>query len=326
MLTEKKKETMKRIVILLMLTAFISSSFAQEAVEGTREENQLLTAADTNENLRIIIGKNLFHLEDRDTAVNFRVMNRGLSILESLEGPKLSFEKYEEPDHKEWDQEHQERDRSRMARRFNGHWSGIEMGFNNYLFAESMVMPDEISYMSLNTSSSNCFNLNISQLSLGITQHFGIVTGIGFNWNNYRFGRNNSITIAENNNIGELIPDTPVTIKKSKFSTIYLTIPAMLELQIPGFSGHHLNIAAGVIGGIKLRAWTRMVFEDGDKLRTNGDFNLNLLRGGATARVGYGNFMIYGTWYMTPWFQELKGPNGYNLEPFEIGIAFTFND
>jgi hypothetical protein len=58
----------------------------------------------------------------------------------------------------------------------------------------------------------------------------------------------------------------------------------------------------------------------------NGDYNLNLLRGGVTGRVGYRNFMIYGTYYLTPWFQENKGPEGLNIEPFEIGLAFTFND
>jgi len=85
-------------------------------------------------------------------------------------------------------------------------------------------------------------------------------------------------------------------------------------------------VAAGVIGGIKLNAWTKVVFEDGEKSRVNGDYNLNLLKGGVTARVGYRNFMIFGTYYLTPWFQEFKGPDGYNLEPFEIGLAFTFND
>ncbi len=100
----------------------------------------------------------------------------------------------------------------------------------------------------------------------------------------------------------------------------------MLEAQIPAGYSHRLNVAAGVIGGLKLNAWTKIVLENGEKNRVNGDYNLNLLRGGVTARIGYGNFMIYGSYYLTPWFQDLKGPNGYNLEPFELGLAFTFND
>ncbi len=317
---------MKKILILLAVTVITCQAFTQEKKEGNQGEDQLLTSADTNENMRIIIGKDLFRVDDHDSAVTIRVGNRGFNILESFEGPKINFEKYDEPANHDWDQDESEKDRNRQARNFSGHWAGVEIGFNNYNHVTSMVLPDEISYMTLNTSRSNSFNINISQLSLGITRHIGIVTGIGLNWNNFRFERNNSITIGPDGDIAELVPDSPVALKKSKFSTLYLNVPALLEVQIPAGYSHHLNLAAGVIGGVKLNAWTKMVFEDGDKLRTNGDFNLNLLRGGATARIGYENFMIYGTYYLTPWFQEFKGPNGYNLEPFELGIAFTFND
>ena len=188
-----------------------------------------------------------------------------------------------------------------------------------------MSLPDNISYMRLNTSSSFCFNLNISQLSIGLTGHSGLVTGVGINWNNYRFIGMNSITQGPAH-IEELVPDRPSPLKRSKFSTLYLNVPVLFEVQIPAGYSNRLNLAAGVIGGLKLNAWTKMVFEDDEKFRANGDYNLNLLRGGATARVGYGNFMIYGTCYLTPWFRDQKGPGGYNPEPFEIGIAFTVND
>jgi hypothetical protein len=69
-----------------------------------------------------------------------------------------------------------------------------------------------------------------------------------------------------------------------------------------------------------------MVYEDGDKVKSNGDFSLNLLRYGPTARVGFENCQIYATYYMTPLFKAGKGPGGYDLNPFEIGFAFTFND
>ena len=188
-----------------------------------------------------------------------------------------------------------------------------------------MTLPDQISYMSLDASRSNCFNLNFSQVNIGFSRHTGLVTGIGVNWNTYRFEGINSIYADPDGTVHELVPDNTVPVKKSKFSTLYLNVPLMFEVQIPA-GYNRLNLAAGVIGGVKLNAWTKLVYEDGEKVRTNGDYNLNLLRGGVTARIGYENFMIYGTYYLTPWFQDLKGPNGYNLEPFEIGLAFTFND
>lgn len=150
--------------------------------------------------------------------------------------------------------------------------------------------------------------------------------GVGLNWNNYVFSGNNNIQVGDNGVIEELIPVETVPLKKSKFTTLYLNIPAILELQLPTGEGHCLNIGAGVIGGIKLGSHTKMIFEDGRKFKSNRDLNMNILRGGVTGRIGYENFMIYGTYYLTPWFQEGKGPGYCALEPFEIGLAFTFND
>ena len=43
--------------------------------------------------LKYTIGDDLLSIEDSDSAVNIRVRDRGLNILESLEGPKFNFEK-----------------------------------------------------------------------------------------------------------------------------------------------------------------------------------------------------------------------------------------
>ena len=213
----------------------------------------------------------------------------------------------------------------RGARSFKGHWSGLEFGFNNYNFVNTMDLPSEISYMELHSGKSNSFNVNFSQVSLGIFRRFGIVTGLGINWNNYVFSGDNNIIVG-GNAIEELIPAGDVPLKKSKFTTLYLNVPAILELQLPTGEGHRLNIGAGVIGGIKIGSHTKMVYENKQKFKSNSDLNLNLLRGGVTGRIGYQNFMLYGTYYLTPWFEDNKGPGFFNLEPFEIGFAFTFND
>jgi hypothetical protein len=184
-------------------------------------------------------------------------------------------------------------------------------------------MPDDIDYMTLHSSKSTNFNINFTQLSLGLGRHIGFVTGLGLNWNNYRFDGNNNIVKGPNGVIEEL--DPLLNLEKSKLATLFLTVPFLLELQIP-VNSNHLSIAAGPIGAIKLSSHTKMVFEDGHTVKSWGDFSLNMLRCGATARVGYGNFQLFGTYYKTPLFQKGKGPGGYDLYPFEIGIALTFNN
>lgn len=315
---------MKKIVIMLMLTTILLQGFSQEASETKPDEKEMKVLSDTNEKTKVVIGNDLLVVEDGKGEVKVRIANRGLSILESLEGPRFTFDK----DIRENDrtQYYREEDRTRRARRFKGHWSGVEFGFNNYNYVRSMDLPEDINYMSLRSSKSTCFNINFSQISIGIFRHFGIVTGLGLNWNNYVFAGNNNIIAGNFGVIEELIPNDNVSLKKSKFTTLYLNSPAMLELQLPAGEGHSLNIGAGVIGGILVGSHTKMSFEDGRKLKSYRDLSMNLLRGGLTARVGYENFMIYGSYYLTPWFKEGKGPGFYNLEPIEIGLAFTFND
>jgi len=315
---------MQKIGIIILLTAIIIQGFSQELSAESQDGKKQGTAVNTDKNTKVSIGKDLLSVEDSDSALRVRIGNRGLNILESLEGPKFNFEKFTEND--EWDQEDTESDRARRRNRFKGHWAGVEFGFNNYLTSDkSLVLPVDIEYMTLHSGKSSNFNINFSQLSLGLTRHIGFVTGLGFNWNNYKFDGNNNILKGTNGIIEELPLDPGVTLEKSKLATVYLNLPFMLEIQIP-VNNNHLNIAAGPIGAVKIGSHTKMVFQDGQKVKSNGDFSLNMLRYGATARIGYGNLQLYGTYYMTPLFRTGKGPAGNDLYPFEIGVAFTFND
>lgn len=315
---------MKKFGIIILLAAIIIQGFSQKLLAENQDGKKQGNTGNADEKTKVSIGKNLIRIEEGDSTVNVRVGNRGLQILESLEGSKFNVEKYN--DNNEWNQDNKEEDRARRKNRFKGHWSGVEFGFNNYVTSDkSLVLPVDIEYMTLHSSKSSNFNINFSQLSLGLTRHIGFVTGLGFNWNNYRFDGNNNILKGTNGIIEVLDPGA--NLEKSKLATIYLNLPFMLEIQIP-VDNNHLNIAAGPIGAVKIGSHSKMVFKDGQKVKANGDFSLNMLRYGATARVGYENFQVYGTYYMTPLFQTGKGPgvNNYDLYPFEIGIAFTFND
>ncbi len=313
---------MKKLCIVIFLTAFLSQGFSQKLAAESQGGKKEVNVSTQEESTKIALGKDLIDFEENDSSINLRVGNRKLSILESLEGPKLNFEKYDTDE--ELFQNDRDNNRAWRRNRFKGHWSGVEIGFNNYMTSDkSLILPDDIEYMSIHSGKSVNFNINFTQLSLGLTRHIGFVTGLGLNWNNYKFDGNNNILKGPNGVIEELDPG--VSLKKSKLATVYLTLPFMLELQLP-LDNNHLNLAAGPIGAIKIGSHTKMVYQDGQKVKENGDFSLNMLRYGATARAGYQNFQIYGTYYMNPLFSSGKGPGGYNLYPFEIGVAFTFND
>lgn len=329
---------MKNILIVLLAMAFMINGYSQE--DESNQTREMIAESDTNDKTRVEIGNDFIVVEDGEDEVNVKVGNKGIRILESLEGPGVKFKRFDSYHENEQDQDYdqdydqdQDQDydfdddndrKSRRARHFKGHWTGVELGFNNYVTSEKdLVLPEEIDYMTLHSGKSINFNVNFSQLSLGLTRHIGFVTGLGLNWNNYKFDGNNNIFKGANGIIEELIPTG--NLEKSKLATIYLTLPFMLEFQLPVNNGH-LNIAGGPIGAVKVASHNKMVFETGQKLKSGGDYSLNILRYGATARAGYNNFQLYATYYATPLFRSGKGPAGYDLYPFEIGVAFTFND
>jgi len=313
---------MKKIGITILLTAIIIQGFSQKSSAESQDGKKQRTIVYADENTKVSIGKNLISIEENDSSLNLRIGDRGLNILESLEGPKFNFKRYSEND--ELNQNDTEDEGARRRISFKGHWSGVEFGFNNFLTSDkSLVLPADIEYMTLHSGKSTNFNINFSQLSFGLTRHIGFVTGLGFNMNNYKFDGNNNIIKGTDGIIEVLNPEA--SLKKSKFATVYLNLPFMLEIQIP-VDNNHLNIAAGPIGAVKIGSHTKMVHQDGQKIKSNGDFSLNMLRYGSTVRIGFGNFQLYGTYYITPLFRTEKGPEGIDLYPFEVGIAFTFND
>jgi Outer membrane protein beta-barrel domain len=313
---------MKKIGITILLSAIIISGICLKSSAESQSGDKQGIAGDIDEFTNVAASKDLPGSGDFDSTFNLKPGNRGLEILESLEDASINLIKY--PGKEDWDENDYEHEHSGRRSGFRGHWTGIELGYNNYLSsAKSFSLPSDIDYMTLQSGKSSNFNINFAQLSLGITRHFGFVTGLGLNWNNYRFDGNNSIQKGPDGVIEELDPG--LKLEKSKLATLFLTLPVMLEIQIP-VENNRLHIAAGPIGALKLGSHTKMVFEDGHTIKSWGDFSLNMLRYGATARVGYGNFQLFGTYYCTPLFQSGKGPDGDDLYPFEIGVALAFNN
>lgn len=321
------RTVMKKIGIIILLTAIITQGFSQETTAEKKEpvrNDEAVT--DTNEVTRVILGNDRVVVEDNSDALKVKVGNRGVVILEALEegDSKVQFEKYDKDkkdSYFDYYREDDEKDQAHRRSQFKGHWASFEAGINNYLTSDnSLVLPEEIDYMTLHSSKSWNFNFNFSQISLGFTRHLGLVTGLGLNWNNYRFDGDNNIQKGDGGIIEMLDPGA--ILKKSKFSTIYLNLPLLLEIQIPA-DYHTLNLAVGPVGAVKLYSYSKIIFDNGDKISSDSDLSLNVFRYGATARLGFENFHIYGTYYLTPLFKSGKSPNGVDLFPFEVGLAFT---
>lgn len=311
---------MKRLLssIVISSLAFLPA-ISQNEDKGERlenlENNEKQASDDTHS---VELGDKVFSVKESGDETKISVGKKEYRVVEENDGVTV-YKKDRNNEEKEI--------RHRKNDRFRGHLGGVEFGMNGFLtdYWTTALAPED-NYFDLNTARSNAWNFYFPNINMGITRHFGIVTTVGLSYNHYRFDGNNSIAKYADGVIGPLYPEPGILYTKSKFTTAYATIPVLLELQLPVNGSHSktLNFSAGVIGAAKIASKTKVVYDDGEKQKSKikDDYSLNVLRWGATARVGYENLQIFGTTYFTPMFEKGKGPELY---PYEIGLAFTFN-
>jgi len=280
------------------------------------DDSVIVISEDSQDTSRVKIGE-IVTIEDNGDETVIRIGKKAVRIFEDDENTEIHV------DDEEYDEE---RYSGHPRSNFDGHLGGLELGYNS--FSTDRWLSNETpleGYLDQNTAKSTNFNIVSPPVSLGFTRHFGLVTALGINFNNYRFDGNNSIGVDGEGIITPLYPAEDIRYEKSKLATVYGILPVMLEVQIPVSHGSTINLGAGVIGGVKLGSHTKVVyFNDGkQKDKNHDDFNLNVLRYGVTARAGYEMVQVYGTCWLSPMFEKGKGPELY---PFEIGLALTIND
>ncbi len=299
-----------------MRTIYLSCSFlvilglssrAQDTVRVNVLGKNMVTVVENGHKTDVKIGDNTIDISDNDRdTVKIRVGRKAVVIAESKHGSSIKYDKLDDEEYKHW---------TGHSPKFKGHWSFFEMGVNSFANVDytGQVLPN---YMDINHNKSLEVNINLFKLDFGLQKHknnFGFVTGLGLNFNDYRFS--NEYTIKNQDGFVVPVPINDQNLSKTKLSTGYLTVPLLLELHA-GKSG--LWMSAGVIGGLKMGSHTK-VKVGGTKYKDRDDFNISPFRVGVTARLGYKGINLFGTYYLTEFFREGRGPA---MNPFTIGIGF----
>ena len=209
--------------------------------------------------------------------------------------------------------------------KFNGHWSGLELGVNGYLTPNNdFSYPSEYKLLDQKYQKSINVNLNFWEQNINlISNHLGLVTGLGLSWNNYRFEDN--VRLNKTDSKLELYSDQTQGVKyeKSKLVNTYLTLPLMLEVQSNSYSKtNSFHLSGGVVGGWRIGTHAKYVYDNGSrqKDKDHSDFYMNPFKLDAIVKAGWGVINLYATYSLTPMFQKNKGPELY---PFAIGICLT---
>ncbi|MFO8087468.1 MAG: DUF2807 domain-containing protein [Bacteroidales bacterium] len=222
---------------------------------------------------------------------------------------KTSLDDDEEPEEKE-DPE------------FDGHWGGFEMGVNGFVNADNkMELPDEYDFLELKMEKSILVNINLFEKNINlIREHVGLVTGLGLQYNNYRFA-NNVFLNNDSSLLTGYYDDFTQQRQyiKSKLVVNYITVPLILEYTTHGDNEFH--IGAGAQFAYKIGEHTKNVYEDGldkEKVKDRGKYFLNPYKLELTGRIGWGFVNLFATYSLNPMFEKDKGPEMY---PFTAGIT-----
>jgi hypothetical protein len=208
--------------------------------------------------------------------------------------------------------------------KFEGHWSGIEFGFNGLANADYSMYPAlEDHFLDNDLLRSNVLNLNILQYSRGFQQtrnNIGLVTGLGLSFQSYHLDDNTTLSVDENNKIHPSVIYYDSS-QKSKLSIAYLEVPLLLEFQIPiKNNANRLYFSAGVTGAKKIESHSKMKYHKNgkrEKLKSPGDYSINDYKVALSFRVGYRWANLFASYDIVPLFEDRRGPVLY---PFSFGL------
>lgn len=207
-------------------------------------------------------------------------------------------------------------------------WSGIDIGVNGYFFGDDFDLdtPEGLEYLDVKYEGSRTISFNIGEWkSRLISDYVGVYTGLGIQFNNYKFNGDYTLTTVEDSLVA--FQDPTIDLRKNKLKIAYLTVPAMIEFNTSRHRNNSFHVAAGVVGGLRIGSKYKQKFKiretgEVDKLKVKSDYNVAPFKLDAMARVGFGWFTLFGSYSITELFDSDQNPE---LHPFTAGISFAID-
>lgn len=213
---------------------------------------------------------------------------------------------------------------------FKGHWKGFHFGFMNFA-----NLPDGWEDMELDMGSSFSMQFNFANYSVNLNSrgNIGLVTGLGIEYQRFRFSDENTTLIKEKGNtipvhVQDIYTEDNIDhVQRSSFKNLYLTIPFIFEVQFPAAKAAKKRIyaSAGFMGGVRMHSKTKIVYRDSDddkrKEKMKGNFHVVPFKVDVTGRIGYRNINIWGSYTLTNLFKSNTMPD---LKVYTLGFGLLF--
>jgi len=211
------------------------------------------------------------------------------------------------------------RDTTNDNNKFRTYWAGFGLGINGYLNSNNKTKVP--SGFDLDYCKSINVALNFWEKKIPIwKRHINIVTGMGFDFSNYRFS--NNYKLQKDSTHVSAVYDSTVKFNKNKLMVAYLNIPLLLQFDTDpiGKRNRTIHLSAGLVGSLRIGSHTKQEYEIGGttyKPKIHDNFDLNAFNYSAMVRIGYGKIDLYASYALNSLFKQNEGPLLY---PFTVGI------
>ena len=230
-------------------------------------------------------------------------------------------------------------DLKRERRNLFCYWAGLELGMNSFVTSDGRIGDGpESGPLQLNNARSRFFAINFWEQKIEFgTNHIGLFTGMGLEFDNYKLSENNTLQF-NSDSTWAVAMDSP-DLRKNKLRQIGLRVPLMLEFnsnraKLPSNAGelegkpdwsfsrkHNFHLAAGVVGSWYFDTMYKQKYSEGGhnvKQRSKDDYNLLSYRLAARAQIGYSGLNLFAEYALTPMFEEGTAPT---LNALNVGIT-----
>lgn len=201
-------------------------------------------------------------------------------------------------------------------------WQAFEFGFVGV--EQPDFEGDNAGRYNFDVNTGNSINWAINPIELDvriINEYVKFSTGFGYQAKNFSLRDNRELYKDDGNTF--VRQNDEVSLRKTRFRTGYITVPAMLYFNTSKNADKAFRIGGGIVGGVRIfQTYRWKYFADDNKTKgnSNGGWNANPIMADARGVIGIGPINLYATYSLLPLFEDNRGPEVY---PYTFGISFV---
>ena len=189
-------------------------------------------------------------------------------------------------------------------------WSGLELSLGGFSNAPFKFVPDAQDNLMEAEQPSVSIHLNLVEKGFNLgTEYLRFVTGLGFQFDHYRM--KNSGVLLQNTKEKLVLLDNNIDYKRNTLILNQFVIPALININTnPGKKNFHID--GGVILGLRFKQKQLLEktneYQTETEIKTKSTFHQNPFNIGATARIGFNSWSIFGIYDLNQLYKSDEGP------------------